>query len=907
MSGQRPNNHYLPSPGGGSSQIPNSLPTSNISRSAIPTAGSSLTIGCHLAGVVHNDRSGEINQPGKAGKTSTSLSSSSSSSSTHSGRKILFRRYAGLICTALRRNDVQELSNKTVFYEIGTRSGECETIYRRLDDPSLKFGIASQFNTVLTVGLKGVASRISHFTGEWTHFDFTGMICLLAASVAKFNNTQTLTCAEMRRGYTCDVRSLNVVVEPVQANPTCVFIPRCTDSLVTTAVFSALAAAANGTGSHVVTDYVTVDGNNCPVYTEAQGINLASACISALRMLMSIYSVCDDGELAAVALTAGIHRVVSVVSHSDEGGIVRDILRTMDFRPSYGGVYNPAFGAYMGLPVPHERNTASICTWVDNIALLTAGAVAVAAPVVTIDGRSYPQWFTSTEHGARGTDAYLDADAGDEANIRTQIAINHHEFTSNYATVLARIFMVNDSKSRGGLMLGTMCETLCTSSAERKHFRHVTVAPWFWIEPTSLFKDRMDSAATRAGFGPICGVRDPHHMNTFESVQVGHTTALTTCLIVGMRCPRTSGYMLHLSCRATDGLANIIPLQLDPNNICGKGGGAGAEGSLTARESMAEWVWKRGQSPIYHPAEMNYIGKAMLLKCAKLTYDDDEGSYTPTSLHLTEEMVGGVVSVMACSPERIADDAVHAWTRQRRHQRTLAHISLGNATRRMRGYFDSCPMMPSVSFTEPMLRAPENTVLINVDNTLQRADENMTGVLLPIPHAGSTIPHVIVNTPLRPVNQRITSNAISQHITGTRNELGVAMEVNNMIIDNISHNLSSTTEPSGLDWSNIGHPDGSYPGSEATGTPLNFTRTSSASFTPSRGDGPTGGGGGGPTNNRNFSSGIHDGTVRQGTTARADGMTTEQGLGFAPSETDSFGMAGLQTSATGGAPVPFPP
>jgi len=780
---------------------------------------SSLPVACHLAGVVHNHLPGKLEGDGE------------------------FRRYAGCITTALRRNDVQEMSNKAIFYEIGRRFKDDNRLHTRVRNVADKIGMPSVFNSVMTAGLKGTASRTSHFLGEWTHFDFLGMISLLSAAIAKFSITETLTCAEIRRGLPANVRSLNVVVEPVQADDKSVYIPRCSDSLITTAVFSALVAAANGTGSGVVTDYLCVDGNQVPTFSEATGADLAAACISGLRILMSIYSLCDDGELAALALTTGIHRIVSVVSHSDEGGIVRDILRACDFKPSFGGIYNPDYASYLGLPVPHTRDIASITTWVDNIALLTAGAVAVAAPMTVIDGRAYPKLFTSTIVRVDDVDNAPAGTLQDEANIRHQIALDHHEFTAVYPRVLAEIFKVNDSRGRGGIILGFMTETCCLADMEIKHFRSKTVAPWFWIEPTSLFKDRFDSEATRNGYGPICGVRSPHHMNTFESVSVGHTTALTTALVVGMRCPRTSGYLLHLSSRATDGLANIIPVQLDPNNVSCKGGGDGPMAALTNNRSMAEWVWGRSQSPIFHPAEFNYIGKAMLLKMAKMTFDPDTMEYTRTSLHLTEEMVGGVVAISACSPERLDNGRVHQWTRARRHNRTHAHISLANAARRMKNYFDSCPMMPSVSFSEPLLRVPENTVHVHTDSTLMRADENMSDVILPIPHAGTPIPHVITNQALRPISQKLTTTGAVQRVVGSTSPLGVMQTVTDAVIDEITTSIRTVVDDVVLDEAIAGG------GSEMMNS-SRITQTSS----PARGGG--GGGADGGSSHNYLSSGV---------------------------------------------------
>lgn len=181
----------------------------------------------------------------------------------------------------------------------------------------------------------------------YKHADLSGIIFHLSAGLAHYALTGELTTGRLRRGTALALEDFSVAGAPLPA-ANCVLIPKDAMMLQNPEVFTALVCATNAAGSKVASDHVRVNPNtNAARLDVFRGADLAHGCLWALRMLFKMCSDADATCIAALAFVKGIHSVASV-SHSDEGGYTRDVLRCGKFVAPYGRLFAAGVTSYIG-------------------------------------------------------------------------------------------------------------------------------------------------------------------------------------------------------------------------------------------------------------------------------------------------------------------------------------------------------------------------------------------------------------------------------------------------------------------------------------------------------------------------------------------------------------------------------
>jgi hypothetical protein len=182
------------------------------------------------------------------------------------------------------------------------------------------------------------------------------------------------------------------------ASKNCVFIARGVNVELPNQALCAVIHACAAYDSTVVTDYLTLNPQTNEVnIPSAANAELAEGCYQALRILGGNYAQVEAGDLFAYAMVRGVHSIVTVAGHSDEGSLMRKVLRTGRFEKPYGGIAS-ILGSYMGFPRPANNTVAGWQNWVDSIALSSAAAVAVSDPCVVIGGRVYPTVLSNNRY-----------------------------------------------------------------------------------------------------------------------------------------------------------------------------------------------------------------------------------------------------------------------------------------------------------------------------------------------------------------------------------------------------------------------------------------------------------------------------------------------------------------------------
>lgn len=597
-----------------------------------------------------------------------------------------FRRYRAVAQTSLTpfSGVNSDVDLKTILYEVGVRNVEDVIGNYRRDVLTMSTAAAcapfnaSEFATA--------AAKYSNFSGSFVNFDLAALTEQLAAGMAQYSINGFLTCNQLASGVAPTVVALDVAALPVAATTHSVFLPRCADTIMHPNVFTAIVHACAAVGSRVVTDVVHVNNLQQPIIPVAADGELAMGCYQALVILGANYVVCGQGQVFSLAVTRGIHRMLSVVGHSDEGGALRRVLRSARFQRSYGGIKINA-GAYIGLPRPVDCSAHSFALLVDSIAISTAAAVAACDPLIEKGGRLYPT--VSTADGLPGDGLVPDnatpaALTGYALSHARQLANTCGDFCRLYTRALSEIFLAHGSSegaANAEITLATMFSV--SASAPDRHLQYAVVAPFYWIEPTSVCKlSRTDYPAVGAGFAQLCETDAPREFPMFDRVHKVEQQSEVSHLTVEWRSARTCGLAAHLMGHPADGLANVRITGGNPDDfgLCRQEGGLAVRANMLGGGDLASYMWGRGQSPFPHPAEVLYTGAGVKLSVRHAVVDPNTWQAVQTHVPSPSNIVLARWRVAVTVPEPMGEGAQQGlrWNRTltRQRNRSLAALSL---------------------------------------------------------------------------------------------------------------------------------------------------------------------------------------------------------------------------------------
>nr|UTQ50927.1 MAG: coat protein [Koper totivirus 3] len=628
-----------------------------------------------------------------------------------------YRRYRSAVTTARPDRGSPTVSVRSIFYEVGRRYGRPGDSLGPHAMQAMRIDASVDINPAEAANFEGVARRYSNFSPQWEKMDLAAIAERLAkgvaaASVHGHNNVGT---GNLRAGQPVRVVALGTLDSPQTASSSSVFIPRTVDTVGNDHVFAVLVAAANGEGASVTTDVVRLDANtNQPIVPAVQGAAFATACVEALRVVGANMEMSGAGDIFAYAVTRGIHSVVSVVSHTDEGGHMRSILRADAFRVPYGGI-NQALRQYPALPALANDAQSATSGWVDTVALKTAAVVAHCDPLVPGDGGLYPTVFTSSQ-GAVLPPGTVDADpsVADGRSIGRQLASDLGRFAPLFMRGLTALFGL---RSSSGVAEGHFCTVAArrlnppADDAVDRHLRYKTVAPYFWIEPTSLIpRDFLGSPAEANDYAAKVTAGHVWSQPCFERYRTldPSSNAVHAAVSFKMRTARTSGLVASLA-SAPAPLAEIRLFQFDDSSVVLPGDQGPTPGTVAAKHAAADpvssYLWVRGQSCIPAPAEFintnSYYGAKI-----RYAYFDNDFDARITELPSDSEMSGGEIEWRVTLPTGLATGPSNYGDRHARRARTRAAIGLAQALARSRAFGTAASPSMEISSVPPSFDDP---------------------------------------------------------------------------------------------------------------------------------------------------------------------------------------------------------
>ncbi len=529
-----------------------------------------------------------------------------------------FLRYQCILTSSCNVGGISEVSNKLIEFQVGKVDTSGGIVLKDREHASVRCEVV--MTEELQKEVQSYANRENALSGHFGVFDHAGTIALLARAVAKYRFEGKLTVEDLLGGAEYSYEALRAQTRQVAASGYATVLPAGADEFGRPSVSAAIVAAVSGLGGTVYSHIVGVNADtNRARVPEASDEALALGCYDALNILAKQYDACGAGELFAWAHTIGMVQGGTVVGGTDEGGIVRDILRSVRFNIPYGPI---CINIQTPCPLPDPRVANGFVKYVDSILLQCAGAVAICDPLVMLDGQMYPTTLTSG-YEATAKEKEVEADRlandptadtnvgtdGDALSLMKKLQTSFPSFLTLYSKALGRIYGLQGGGSK--VVMSGSSALMSNLGKVKRHLKYKVVNPYFWIEPTGSTRfEAGDFPATIEGYGRLADVDNDGDVPAFRGVEEVADNGFSAAYKIHWRSARRHGMLQHLTAHKDDGLANFKMRQVNSHKVTGLGVGAAGRERETLGDKLAnsrgleEYLWRRGTSSVIGPAEI---------------------------------------------------------------------------------------------------------------------------------------------------------------------------------------------------------------------------------------------------------------------------------------------------------------
>ncbi|AOM63179.1 coat protein [Eimeriavirus ni] len=538
---------------------------------------------------------------------------------------------------------------------------------------------------------------------NWECFDFTGPVAMLAAWLSALTWIPHAATSHFVDTSSISLVPITNLEDSAALSQNNVFISQNVCGRGGSGAYWALVAACSACGATVATDRVIMAGPDTPRFYSAAGYHLWRDVLDALRILGELYDRAGGGEVFAYAFTKGIHSVSTVVAHSDEGGLMRDILRERRFAIPFGGL--PAgCGFHPGMPtLAKGAEYRHLARLVDAYLLQTAAAVAHCAPLVytglgtSCPSVAYGRLAPEYQHQKRMEDfetPFLDASthAKDVVSARTQHveilrqALEHSffEFGALYLPAIASFWGFSPTGEREQACRQWPWDAL-GSVLDDCHNRHLikgeSIAPFFWIEPTSILPHSWRRTACETdGWASMGGPGESRRIRMFPQILEDPDSSFThRYYLLGFQGARKCPWLWALNGHREDGLAQVRLRVAYPEDFLNLGGRAAKEGPtavFSEQAPISDYLWVRGQNPLPHPAEFLNTGETIGVEIKHFDLDKDHWLKAMPS---PNEIREAVLDLVVSAPQGLRVGKSNTETRQEIGYRTAGARAMHRA------------------------------------------------------------------------------------------------------------------------------------------------------------------------------------------------------------------------------------
>lgn len=437
--------------------------------------------------------------------------------------------------------------------------------------------------------MKKVLGPLSDYAASFDMADFSGLAAWLGAclgadsfdnnlSLQRLARNQALAATLMRQEQHAEVRVGKSVVLP--GNISSYGLP----------VWHVLTACCAAVGVSVLTDASGMALLRAGVQCTRR--ELRRACWHALAILSHNACIDEAGCHVDLAFAVGWCRSVTLCGHTSEGALGRVWLRAVTFAPPHGLVVVPKYGTplttHWVVPVAGDQWMSAAMG--DSVLVSLAASFCLCDPGV------------QTSCGAVPT--LLSADAADEAGRRARHAAALPTVLAGRAAQLCQIFydVIGGSTYTVDPTVGLIAAANAADWAHDAHLNQATLAPWYWVEPTSVVwswgKGGVPDDAFNAPLAYVGGGAAVHALRA--EVRTEGVFTIATFHDMGAR---RNPWVVHRLHHVRDGLACAFITDADDRMVvCSRQADVGA--AMRARTPVSEYVWRHGDCQVPAPSEM---------------------------------------------------------------------------------------------------------------------------------------------------------------------------------------------------------------------------------------------------------------------------------------------------------------
>jgi hypothetical protein len=647
--------------------------------------------------------------------------------------------YVGIVTTSMKLQGSEETDAKSVVYRVGVRDGP-GNISRPVDIYRINTSMA--VSEEVRRAFQEMGRRASALPTTWERVDLYGIVMRLAMGIAYYTIWGRLTTTILRGGGNTAVAAIAAVVGPIAADNGSVFVSTKLVSHARPSIMAALISAVSGEGGTLYTDLLAVNQAGVIQVPDASDAALAQGCHEALRVLSAMFKACGKTAFFGLAVAEGLHKIKSLHGHTDEGAYVREVFRAGEAGLPFGAIALDMIPDN-SIPTP-QRCVSGFRSVYDGIAVATAGAVALADPMVSFDGKDYPTLLV-TDQGDEGDPGdHNDGDASDAADLTTQWAEHSGAWALLYARALNKLFMGLGGEAEVVRRITAKANKLAGSDS--RHLRCKAAVAFFWVEPTTacpIIGPEFPAAVAR--HGPLATRLVPTVMPALNgsALLVDRSDNTRSSIQVDFRFLRRHGLFVHLTTHSRDGMANIS-LDTGVADCLAMIGGAGNVGPrILAGNTLNTYQWGRGHSSLVSGGELISTSASNIITLEHTRLIGGRRArlnHLPTGLEAVTEDVhvtaSSLVGSAPAAPDRVTNNEV-------RRSRSRASVSLSMAADfgRTRVVTNAQRMAPSLSDPGPLPQARAGMYVTRIDQATTR-DEGSVKAQNPVIPASEIVGRV---------------------------------------------------------------------------------------------------------------------------------------------------------------------
>lgn len=544
--------------------------------------------------------------------------------------KECFRLYSGSIIFDAKIGGKHFSDPVDVYYRVGPRHSPTNVLQSpTVQHRAVRYPQKVRMGVNLANDFQNYSTKYSAFSAEHSYMDMSALIEQLGAALCVYAERGELQAEWLSANRAVKLVPLQQHVTGCVPSTNCIFVPRCVDTELHPSTFCAILHAAAACGATVVTDVVGVDvvtnKGYYPIYNDAA---LVAGCYDALRIIGGMYEACEAGDVFSLALTRGVVRALTVVGHTDEGAVMRSVLRAGAFVTPQGGII-ASTPKITGIPQPGDTSVGSYRKVTDAMALLIAGYVAEADPGMVVGGKVLPTTF------AHVGDDVGDSECHEHNHYRLQEVMP--KFAPRYVKCLNAIYGVSGVSGLAASFLN-FSVSLGMIGTDR-HMGGRVMCPFYWVEPTCVVPRSVEGGSSSAtGSGALVYYDERKTENLLGQHEVTSSWVHEYEVTLDYTNIRTSPLLRWLAMRRDDGLALIDISACDPDlflmtgpNI--RGGAIGAHTMDLTR--LSELRWRAGDNCVPKPGEALYTGDGISLLFHWISSPvKSEGGRTPYAYRL---------------------------------------------------------------------------------------------------------------------------------------------------------------------------------------------------------------------------------------------------------------------------------